>query len=267
MAKNYWIGAPLILMCAATAQAADGKLLLSNERMNYTGSYGKLQETSLVSSSDLGATAFSLGATYGKRDFGTGSASAVRFTGTLYHDFGERFFTRTSIAASNSKPVFATREFAQDLNFKPLRNAVLTVGGKYARYFDNREALSWSAGGTYYFGRGLATYRFSSFDVTRLGKSRGHLGTIRIKDGSGAGSTQLWLGSGTSLHDQLQLRVTPEGKYRSAAIQRVQPLNGSLGLNVALGRTWYQTSSGRYNGTSLTVGLTVSELSKLFRNR
>ena len=66
----------------------------------------------------------------------------MRLAGTLHHDFGPRFFTRSSIAVSRNKPVFARREIAQYFNFKPMRSAVLTLAGKYARYFDNRDALS-----------------------------------------------------------------------------------------------------------------------------
>ena len=267
MAKLVLICAPLICLCATAAQADDGKLLVSTERTNFTGSYGKLLETSLISNRDWGATALTLGASYGKREFGSTSSSSVRLAGTLHHDFGPRFFTRSSIAVSRNQPVFATREIAQDLNFKPMRSAVLTVGGKYARYFDNRDALSWSAGGSYYFKRGFASYRFSSYDVTNLGKSHGHLGSVRIKDGTGSGSTQLWLGSGTSLHDQLQLPVTREGKYRSIALQRSQPLNDFVGINVGVGRTRYETGLDRYRGTSVSFGLTLKEPSKLFRRR
>ena len=103
--------------------------------------------------------------------------------------------------------------------------------------------------------------------MTNLGKSHGHLGSVRIKDGRGTGTTQLWLGSSTSLHDQLQLPVARESKYRSIALQRFQPLNESLGINVGVGRTRYETGSDRYRGTSVSFGLSLREPSKLFRRR
>ena len=98
--------------------------------------------------------------------------------------------------------------------------------------------------------------------MTGLGKSHAHLASFRLKDGRGAGSTQLWLGSGSSLHEQLQFAGARDGKYRSVAIQRVQPLHGPISLNLGLGRTWYQTDDGRYHGTTLTFGLTATGLPK-----
>ena len=261
MARLLWLFAPLITFGAASANAADTKLILNGARTDYSGAYGKRMITTFESTTDFGATTLTLGGSHGKREFLSTSASAFRLSGIVHHDWTERFFTRTSIAVSSNKPVFATREFAQDLNFKPLAHAVLTVGGKYARYFDKREALSWSAGGAYYFPLGSATYRFTAYDVSRLGKSHSHLASFRIKDGKGL--TQLWLGTGTSLHDQELLSVSERGKFRSVAIQRVQPLAGPLSVSLGLGRTWYQTESDRYRGTSVTFGLTVDGIPKL----
>lgn len=259
--------APMLILCAATAQAADNKLMLNSERTNFTGLYGKSMETSLIANTDRGATAFTLGASYGKRDFGASSSSAVRLSGTVYRDFGERFFTRSSLAIATNKPVFATREVSHDFNFKPVRSTVLTLGGKYARYFDNRDALSWSAGASFYFKAGLASYRYSSFDVTKLGRSQGHLGSLRIKDTRGAGSTQLWVGTGTSVHDQLHLPTTRGGKYRSFTLQRTQPLNNSVGINLGVGQARYEVGSDRYSARSITFGLIFSEAPKLLHRR
>ena len=204
-----------------------------------------------------------ISASRGKRTFESDSSSAFRVSGTVYRDWTDRIYTRSNVAVSSNKPVYATREIATDLNFKLLPNAVLTMGGKHARYYDNKDALSWSAGGSLYFGGGFATYRYSSYDVDNLGKSHGHLATFRLKDGSGAASTQLWLGSGSSLHEEEMLPSGRTGTFRSIALKRVQPVSGPLSLNVSLGRAWYETATTDYQSTKASVGLSFSRLPKL----
>lgn len=109
-----------------------------------------------------------------------------------------------------------------------------------------------------YFSGGFATYRFTAYNVDRLGKSHGHLATVRIKDGKGLGSTQLWVGSGSSLHEEDILLSGREGKFRSVALSRVQPLKGPVSLTISLGRTWYNTATADYRGTKASVGLSFS---------
>lgn len=260
MFKLYWICSPILLVCATSAQAEETKLLFNSALTDYSKAYGKRLITTFESTTDFGATALTLSGSHGKRDFSTSSASAFRVSGTVFHDWSDRFFTRTNIAASSNKPVFATREISQELNFKPVPQAVLTAGGKYARYFGKVEALSWTAGGAYYFGSGSVSYRYSSYDVTRLGKSHGHLASFRLKDGKGV--TQLWLGSGTSLLEQLDVPIAQKGNFRSATIQRVQPINDTFGVSAGVGRSWYRTDAGRYHGTSVMLGLVLNAVPK-----
>lgn len=254
MPKLYQFCVPVFLACSAAAQAADNMILLTTEHTDYSGAFGKRQETTAESTTDLGSTAFTISAAHAKRQFDDESFSAVRLSGTIYHDWNERFYTRTSLAVSSNKPVFATRELANDFNFKLFPNAVLTVGAKHARYFGGRDALSWSAGGSLYFRGGLMTYRYSSYNVDKLGKSDGHQVTFRLKDGKRDGQTQLWLGAGTSLHEKELLITSRQGKYRSIALQRVQPIRGPISVNLTLGRTWYDTEVD-YRGTTGSIGL------------
>ena len=258
MAKVYLSCAPILLAFAASAHAADSNFAVSTNGTDYSKAFGSRRETTAESTTDFGATAFTISASQAKRKYEDDSFSAVRLAGTIYHDWSDRFYTRTSVSVSSNKPVFAKRELASDFNLKVLPNAVLTVGGKAARYYDNRDVLSWSAGATYYFGGGFATYRFTSHDIDRLGKSHGHLATVRIKDGKGSGSTQLWLGSGSSLHEEEILLSGSKGKFRSVALNRVQPLKGPVSLNISLGRTWYNTATADYRGTKASIGLSFS---------
>lgn len=262
---HLFLGATL-LASAATSQAADSvkvkavdaKLLLTTELTDYSSGFGKRRETTAQYNADFGRTAITLSASHARRKFETESFKAVELSGTIYHDWNDRLYTRTHVALASDKPVFASRQVANDFNVKLLSNAVFTVGGKYARYHGDRDVLSWSAGGTWYFGGGSASYRYSNYDVDRLGNSHSHLGSVRLKDPRGKGQTQLWLGSGTSLHEQEIALSGRKGSYRSLALQRVQPIQGPLALNFVLGRTWYDTAAADYRGTTASVGLTYS---------
>jgi YaiO family outer membrane protein len=232
----------------------DPSLLLSTQYTHFTDGFGKRRQTGAHYSVDFGKTAFTIGASQTKRTFATETFKAVELSGTLYHDWNDRIYTRTSAAISADKPVYASRQIANDFNFKVMPQAILTVGGKYARYFGNRDVLSWSAGGSYYFGGGFASYRFTAYDVDKLGSSHSHLATFRVNDPRGSGQTQLWLGAGTSLHEQEVLLSGQKGSYKSVALQRIQPVSGDLSLSLTLGRTWYDTTND-YRGTNASIGL------------
>jgi YaiO family outer membrane protein len=243
---------------ASTIKAVDSRLLLNTELTDYSSGFGRRRETTAEYSADFGRTAVTVGVSQARRKFEADSYKAVELSGTVYRDWNDRLYTRTHAAMASDKPVFASRQFANDFNLKLLPNTVVTVGGKYARYYGKRDVLSWSAGGTFYFGGGFASYRFTAHDVDRLGNSHSHLASFRLKDPRGSGQTQLWLGGGTSLHEQEILLSGRKGSYRSIALQRVQPIRGPLAVNLAVGRTWYDTSAADYRGTTASVGINYS---------
>jgi YaiO family outer membrane protein len=239
-------------------RAVDSKLLLTSELTDYSAGFGRRRETTAEYSADFGKTAFTVSASHARRKFEADSFTAVEVSGTLYRDWTDRLYTRTHVALASDKPVFASRQVANDFNVKLLTNAVVTVGGKYARYYGDRDVFGWSAGGTWHFRGGLASYRYGNYDVDRLGNSHSHLASFRLKDPRGAGQTQLWLGTGTSLHEQEVTLSGRRGSYRSVALQRVQPIKGPLAINLTLGRTWYDTSAADYRGTTASIGLNYS---------
>jgi YaiO family outer membrane protein len=263
MAKLNLLLAPALLACASIANAADQKVSVSTEQTSYSGGFGKRLETSVESTTDLGRTGFTVNVAHGKRDIGDDHVKSLRLGATVYHDWSDKFYTRTTMGISSNKPVFATRELAHDFNYKLLPNAVATVGAKYARYHGGVDVLSWSAGASWYFKGGFVSYRFSTYDVDRLGKNHAHLASFRLKDPKGEGYTQLWAGAGSSLHDQEVLLAGSKGKFRSLALQRVQPLRGPVSVNLSLGRAWYDTPTGDYRGTTASVGLAISGWPKL----
>ncbi|MDP9423929.1 MAG: YaiO family outer membrane beta-barrel protein [Pseudomonadota bacterium] len=239
-------------------KAADSKFLLTTELTDYSSGFGRRRETTAEYSADFGRTAFTISASQARRRFESDSFKAFEVSGTLYRDWNDRLYTRTHVALASDKPVFASRQFANDFNLKLLPKTVVTVGGKYARYYGDRDVLTWSVGGTRYFGDAFVTYRYSNHDVARLGKSHSHLATFRMKDPRGSGQTQLWLGAGSSLHEQEVLLSGRKGSYRGVSLQRVQPIKGPLAVNLTVGRTWYDTSATDYRGTTASIGLNYS---------
>jgi YaiO family outer membrane protein len=247
---------PALVLTAGPAWASDNSVGLSTNYTDYSKAFGSRRESAAESTTKLGSTSFTLGVTQGRRKYADESYSAVRVSGTVYQNWTDRLYTRTYGSLSSDKPVFATREIGTDLNLKLLSATVATLGAKAARYSGRRDAWAWSLGATQYFRGGFATYRFTQYDVERLGKTRGHMATVRVKDGAGAGATQLWLGTGNSLHEEL-FTADRRGKFRTVAIQRVQPIKGPVALTLSVGRTWYDTSAADYRGTRLSLGLTI----------
>lgn len=257
--KRLNLALPAIALAfAADAAAAETKFNLSSDYVDYSGTHGNRHENSLEATSDFGATAVVLSGTHGRRKFGAESFSAVKASATVYQDWTDRFHTRTQVAVSSNDPVFANREVAQDLSYKPVHGLTVTAGGKYARYHGNTDVYSWSLGGSAYLPGMILSYRYSSYDIERLGDSHGHLASLRLRDPKGSGSTQLWVGSGTSLHEDEPFAAALKGKQRGVMLQRVQPIGGGVALVLGAGRTWYSTDLNDYTGTRATLGFTYA---------
>jgi YaiO family outer membrane protein len=252
--------APLALAFAGSAHAAplpDLKTIVASvdgEYLSYSGPFGSRRIVNAQTRIDTGDTVLSLGLSQGSRKAGDDKFKATRLSATVVHDWSSRLSTRTSASIASNAPVFVTRELVQDISYKPLPQTVLTVGGRYARYWGGVDALSWSLGAAQYFPGGMISYRFSSFDVHGLGHSTGHLVNIKVEDPYG--SNQLWLGHGTALHDALWLPTPEKGNFTNVEYRRVQPIGGGVGLMVGVNRIWYKADSAKFHGTGLRVGLT-----------
>jgi YaiO family outer membrane protein len=255
-----YLCAPLALAFASSAQAAplpDLKKIVASvdgEYLSYSGSFGSRRIVNAQSRIDTGNTVFSLGLSRGARKAGDDKFNATRVTVAVAHDWTSRLSTRTSASIASDQPVFVTRELIQDVSYKPLPQTVLTVGGRYARYWGGLDALSWSLGAAQYFRGGFVSYRFSSFDVQHLGHSVGHLVNVKLQDPYG--TNQLWLGHGTALHDALWLATPEKGTYSNIEYRRVQPIAGGIGLMVGVNRIWYRADSAKFHGTGVRIGFT-----------
>ena len=257
--KLYYFCAPLALAFAGSAHAEpllDLKKVVASvdgEYLSYSGSFGSRRIVNAETRIDTGKTIVSLGVSQGSRKAGTDKFKATRLTGTLVHDWSAQVSTRTSASISSDQPVFVNRELLQEISYKPLPQTVLTVGGRYARYWGGVDAVSWSVGGAQYFRGGMVGYRFSTYDVRGLGHSVGHLVNLKMKDPHG--SNQLWLGHGTSLHDAAWLPATQKGKFDSIEYRRVQPIGGGVGIMLGVSRIRYRAEGAKFHGTGARVGL------------
>ena len=229
---------------------------LDGEYLSYSGPFGSRRIVNGSTSFDLGDTKISLNLSQGRRKAGEERFDATRFSGTLVRDWGARISTRTSASIANNQPVFVTRELVQELSYKPLPRTVVTVGGRYARYFGGLDGTSWSLGAAQYFRGGMIGYRFSAYNVQHLGNTTGHLLNAKVNDS--LGSNQMWIGHGTALHDATWLTSPEKGKFSNVELRRVQPIGGGVSAMLGVSRIWYNTDSAKYHGTGARVGLIFS---------
>ncbi|WP_300973748.1 YaiO family outer membrane beta-barrel protein [Sphingomonas sp. LHG3406-1] len=206
---------------------------------------------------DTGPTSFILGFSQGRRDFGKGKKSydGIRVTASVGHDWSNRISTVTTIAASDDSPVFEQFRAQQDVDVKVVGGTVLRLGGRYSRFRGGVDVSAATAGITQYLGGGFLSYRLSAFDTRGRGTSFAHLASFKIKDPRGKGSTQLWAGTGSSLHESDWEPDVQKGRATSLSLKRSQPISRHVSLSVSVGRTWYDRPLGDYQGTRFGFGL------------
>jgi YaiO family outer membrane protein len=245
----------LCAMAAPAAHAGVDKLSVQSDYVDYSDGHGLRRVSGVEATTRLGETTVVLGATAGSRDYGAEKHHGSRFTSLVYHDWNKRLSTRTAITAATNSPVFVRRELQHDFNIKLVRNWVMTLGAKNSEYFGGVRANGWIAGGAWYAGRMITTYRFGQFDMSQGDDSTGHLLSLRLKDRSGDGRSQLWLGKGASLETGDTLSDPRENRSRSVAVRRAQPLGNGLSLNLTVGRTLYDNDVSKHHAVSSGIGL------------
>jgi YaiO family outer membrane protein len=256
---RYLYGTALLLAASASpAIAADTSFSLTGDYTDFSKDFGSLAIGTAEANVDFGAAAVVVEVSTGTRKYQTESFSATQVSGSVYHDWMDRFSTRTTASISSNEAVFARRKLIQEFNFKIAQNVLLTGGARYSKYASGTNVKALSAGGTFYFKPGFVTYRFTRYDTSGLGNSSAHLLTMRLKDpGGGNGSMQIWLGQGSTLQQQDFVDLGRLGKYRSVDLRRVQPITSKFALNVGVGRGWYDNPIRDYTGTNVTIGLTL----------
>lgn len=224
---------------------------------DYSGGHGKRD----VASIEL-KTRFERGAVvgnfaYGHRDYGGGNSfTSSRGRGTLWYNWNTWLSTRTVIALAENTPVFARRDFQQDVTVKAMHNLAVTAGYRHANYFDDVDVNAWSGGLSLYTGPFITSWRYTNYDTTDAGHSYSHVASIKMKDPSGGGSTQLWLSRGTGAYTYDWAPQSKKGTAKGVSLRRVQPLTQRLLLGVVVGKQWYDTPTDSYSGLQGMADLT-----------
>lgn len=253
---------PGVLACAVmlaalpSAHADDEKVSAQFDHTDYGDGYGTRNVFGVEASGRSADSRWHLGAAHGERDYGGSRYRGTRLQGALQHDWSPRLSTRTAVTVSDDDPVFVNRELAQEVHFKVVPNAVLSAGGKYARYHGDAHVSAWSVGGAYYFPRVTASYRYSRHYLSSGGDGDGSTLSLRLKDAQGRGSSQLWVGTGTSAYSaELDPLLLREHRATQVFLRRNQPLGEHLMLNVGLGKAWHKTRVDRFTSINSHVGL------------
>jgi YaiO family outer membrane protein len=261
--KFHPFSAPFLIAFASSAHAVALPNLqritasVDGEYLSYTGAFGNRRIVNAETRMDMGKTLVTVSVAQGARKAGDEKFHATRFSGSVAHNWSSRLSTRTAASIASDKPIFVTRELLQEVSYKPFPRTIVTVGGRYSRYFGNVEALSWSLGAAQYFRGGSISYRFSAYDVHHLGHSTGHLVSFRFTDRYG--SNQLWLGHGTALHDAVWLPVPEKGRYTNVELRRLQPIGGGVSATLGVNRIWYKADGANFRGTGVRVGLVFAK--------
>lgn len=235
---------------------------VDGEYLSYSDGFGSRRIVNATSKSDLGATELTFGVSHGQRRTDGDRHNAIRGSATLVQHWSSRVSTRTTARLAADTPVFASRDFVQDISYSLPSGTVATLGGRYSRYYGDRDARSWSVGAAQYFRGGFVSYRFSSYDIDRVGNSLGHVASAKLSDPYG--STQIWLGHSTGAAiDSDDLLISDEGKFTEVTLRRTQKLKGGLALTAGFKRNWYRTDRANFSGTGVQLGLTYAPTSGL----
>lgn len=173
----------------------------------------------------------------------------------IYHDWTDGVSTRTYAFVAESKSPFAHLDIAQDVTVKAAKSTAVTFGARWARYNGGQDVAFANLGARQYFRGGSIAYRLSWTKPNTRGGFLSHLGSLTLNDSKGDGKTQLWLSYGAASLAASQLPGAFRGKDYGAAIKRVQPLGGRVGLNISAGVTSYDRPGTRLTGVSAGLGL------------
>ena len=246
-----------LMFGSVSAQAADSWVTAALSHTDYTGDYGERDILSAEYGHSFDDNTLVLKVLGGSREYDSGASfDDSGLSGTFYRNWNDKFSTRTNVAISEDEPVFANRVFDQEFSYKAFRNTVLTVGAKHTEYSDGVDSNAWYTAAAYYFDRVMIRYRYTQYNLSGIDDSYGNLLTVRLKDRTGAGSTQLWLGQGTSVQEYDWSPVVQNGDYKSVALRRVQPLSQKVTLNFGVSQAWYETAVADYKGLTSNLGLT-----------
>lgn len=237
-----------VSLFTVTAHAKDLSLTAGYGFTDYSGPHGtrNTMTAELKNKFKSGAAVFTL--SQGTRDYGQGDSwNAVQGRGTIWYNWNPWISTKSGIAIAENTPVFSRRDLQQDISLKVIPRTLLTLGYRYATYFDDTDVNAWSGGLALYTGPLITSWRYTHYDTVGIGSSYSHIVSLRLNDSKGSGNTQLWLSKGTGAYTYEWDPETRKGKLKSISLRRVQPLTEALSLGLTVGKQWYDTPIDSYH--------------------
>jgi YaiO family outer membrane protein len=258
---HYGAIAPLLLAQFAISAPAHAEtkqsLQVVGETQDYSEGMGSQRSVTIEYKRVTDDTTIVFTPSVGTRRLGTTTSTAYGAGLAIYQDWSDSVSTRTGIFVAEDKPVFTALDFSQDVTFKVAQSATVTLGGRWARYFGNRDVSFVSLGTRRYFKGGSAAYRLSWIQPEGNDGFFGHLVNLTINDGHGAGKTQLWLSSGSSELDRNQPADGFARRSYATMLKRTQPLTSQFALIAGAGVSSYARPAGRVTATNLELGLQI----------
>lgn len=246
----------LVLLAIPVAGMATESLSVSYDYTNYSADHGVKNIIFADLKHKLDHGAIVLGISQGNRDYGNGEDfDGTRGRASLWYDWTPVLSTRSGISLGTNSPVFVRRELLNDFNLKLVKNTVLTLGGRHAQYYNNTEVNAWSAGGAFYTGPLITTYRYTRYDTVGAGNSESHLLSIRLRDMQGNGYTQIFASTGTGAYTYDWTPETRNGKLHSLSLKRLQPFTEEISLVMVFGKQWFDTPVKSYSGINGMLGI------------
>jgi len=246
------------ILSTSPANAQSFELLSEIKHAEYTDGMGERTEGNVIVSNDFGPATVVVEGKIGERKYATDSFTGEAVSVDLYYDWSDLISTRTSVSFASNDPVFTRHILSQEIMVKPVDNLVLTGGFSDREYFGNVDAQTYSGGPTFYFKGGFAKYTYTHYAIDDRANTHSHLATVRLKDGAGAGYTQAWVGTGTSVQEYEFVVPDTKGDVTGIALRRVQPLTDALNLTFGADYQWYDTPILDYQRWGLTLGIQVN---------
>lgn len=252
MKKLYFFAVVMTLSSQTLANTDDIKQHITTgyEYTDYTEDRGHKDVRFIEYGRKKGKTAIVTKVASINRDFNQGE-SAIGIQGGLdvSYDWNKFLSTKSGATFSDHNPTLARSEYRHDFYLKPIKNFVVNLGGKHATYDNDIEVDALSYGLSWYSKRLILSYKYTGFDASDKPKTHGNTVSVKVKDQTGLGSTQLWVGSGKGAYgyewDNIDTMYTND--IDSIAVRREQPITNNLLVGVTLGKTRYNIPSQDYD--------------------
>lgn len=234
-------------------------LTVGYEHRNYSKDRGERNLSFLQYGKKFNQGAIVTRLTSAKRDFGSG----VSDTGTegkldIYYNWNDYLSTKSGITLSDNTSAFLHEEYRHDFNIKPIKNLVVTLGGKHTTYENDVDVDAWSSGLAWYSKRMIISYKYTDYSSDEKGDSYGNTFSAKLNDKNGSGNTQLWLGFGTGAYsyewDPNNSKLN--GDFESVTLRREHPISNNWLLGLSAGKNWQETPLENYNSINGQIDVT-----------